>query len=291
MAGQSNPESVALTPEYCNSQYNMRQRINGVPELIQNWTDQSRDLRSQHKANYDLAYGDGAAERLDLFPASTKGASLFVFIHGGYWRTLDKSDFTFVAPALVAAGISVAIVNYALAPAVTIDAIVMQNVRAIAWLYRNAAKYGYDRNKIHVGGHSAGGHLTAMMMCARWPVYSAGLPADLIKGGLVMSGLYDLEPIRLADFLNVDLRLTPASAAKMSPAYMTPATSAPVLSTVGGDESDEFKRQNSLIAKHWRKSFAGDVAMPGLNHFTICDELTKTDSPLFKALVGLCKGA
>ncbi len=279
-----------LTPAFCNKAYNNRLLVPNAAEIISKWSADSKSLRRRLAALYDLPYGEGRAERLDLFPAQKEGAPLFVFIHGGYWRSLDKSDFTFIAPALVAAGISVAIVNYSHAPKVTIEDIVMENVRALAWLFRNAAKYGYDRSRIQVGGHSAGGHLTAMMMCARWAFYSADLPADLVKGGVAISGVYDLEPIRRAQFLNIDLRLDAASVARLSPAYMKPKINAPLITSVGGAESSEFIRQNALIGKRWRKNFASDVAMPGRNHFTICDEFSNPESPLFKAVQGLCLG-
>ncbi len=280
-----------LTPAFCNKAYNNRLLVPEAADIISGWAAASKSLRRRFAALYDLPYGDGSAERLDLFPAQKEGAPLFVFIHGGYWRSLDKSDFTFVAPALVSAGVSVAVVNYSLAPKVKIEDIVMENVRALAWLFRNAGKYGCDRSRIYVGGHSAGGHLTAMMMCTRWAFYAPDLPADLVKGGVAISGVYDLEPIRRAKFLNDDLHLDAASVALLSPAYMKPKVNAPLLTSVGGDESSEFLRQNELIGKQWRKNFAGDIAMPGKNHFTICDELASADSPLFKAVAGLCLAA
>ncbi len=280
-----------LTPAFCNKAYNNRLLVPNAADIIAGWTATSKSLRRRFAALYDLPYGDGSAERLDLFPAQKEGAPLFVFLHGGYWRSLDKSDFSFIAPSLVSAGVSVAVVNYSLAPKVSIEDIVMENVRALAWLFRNAEKYGYERSRIYVGGHSAGGHLTAMLMCTRWAFYSADLPADLVKGGVAISGVYDLEPIRRAKFLNDDLRLNAASVARLSPAYMKPKVNAPLITSVGADESSEFLRQNALIGKQWRKNFAGDIAMPGKNHFTICDELANADSPLFKAVLGLCLAA
>lgn len=279
-----------LTPAFCNNEYNNRLRVANAADILAGWSAASKSLRRRFAALYDLPFGDGEAEKLDLFPAQRDGAPLFVFIHGGYWRSLDKADFTFVAPALVSAGVSVAVLNYSLAPKARIEDIVMENVRALAWLYRNAAKYGYDAARIYVGGHSAGGHLTAMMMCARWAEFGGDLPAELVKGGIAISGLYDLEPIRLAKFVNDDLRLDAASVTRLSPAYMKPATNAPILTCVGGDESSEFHRQNALLGKRWPKNFAGDVAMPGCNHFTICDQLAKPGSALFNSVLGLCKG-
>lgn len=284
-------KSPKLTPAFCAREYNNRALVPQAGEIMAGWTAASKSLRRRMAGLYDLRFGEGPAERLDLFPARADGAPLFVFIHGGYWRAMDKSDFSFIAPPLVAAGISVAVLNYSLAPKARIEDMALENVRALAWLYRNAGRYGFDANRIHVGGHSAGGHLTAMMMCARWSDVGSDLPADLVKGGVAMSGLYDLEPIRLAKFLNDDLRLDSNSVARLSPAYMKPAGNAPLLTCVGGEESSEFKRQNRLIGRRWKKNFAGDIALPGLNHFTVCDALAQPESALFKAVVGLCMGS
>ena len=204
-----------------------------------------------------------------------------MFIHGGYWRSLDKADFSWLAPAFIDAGVSLAVVNYDLCPKVTVEEIVGQMLRASSWLYLHAEEYGADCDRLHVAGHSAGGHLTAMMMCALWPVRDARLPRDLFKGGLAISGLYDLRPMAMADFVNVDLRLDEAAALKVSPAFMPPATRAPVFTCVGGAESSEFKRQNAFLAERLRSAVAGDVAMPGYNHFSVVDELGNQASALF----------
>jgi arylformamidase len=204
-----------------------------------------------------------------------------MFIHGGYWRSLDKRDFAYLAPAWVDAGVSLAVVNYDLCPHVTIEEIVRQMLRASAWLYRHAEQYGMDEDRLFVSGHSAGAHLTAMMMAALWPVYDAQLPKDLFKGGLAVSGIYDLRPLAQVNFLNADLRLDEASALKVSPAFLPPATRAPLYTCVGGAESSEFKRQNSLLAQRWRSGVAGDIAMPGHNHFSVIDELANPASALF----------
>ena len=280
---------MELTPEFCGREYNNRALVPNFAEIFARWTDSSQAVRRRHAGLYDLAYGEQSAERLDLFPCPRNGAPLFVFFHGGYWRSLDKSDFSYIAPALVADGISVAVPNYDLAPKVTIDDIVMQSISSVAWLYRNAERYGFERDRIFVGGHSAGGHLTAMLMCVQWQSVGADLPADLVKGGVAVSGLYDLEPIRLAEFLNVDLKLDATGARKLSPAFMKPASRAPVITAVGGDESSEFKRQNSMIAQRWPENFRADVPMPGFNHMTVCEQLANPGSPLFDAIVELCR--
>jgi arylformamidase len=269
-------------------QYNNRELVPEHPQFFARWAQSSAAARKL-KAHLDVRYGETPGETLDIFPAPGGDGRCLMFIHGGYWRSLDKKDFSFLAPAWVDAGVSLAVVNYDLCPRVTIEEIVRQMLRASRWLWLNAAHYGLDRDRLYASGHSAGGHLTAMLMCAQWPAFDARLPKDLWKGGLAISGLYDLRPLVHVEFLQQDLRLDEASATKVSPAFMPPATRAPVMTCVGGDESGEFLRQNRLLGERWRAVFAGDVPMPGKNHFSVCDGLAEPSSPLFQAALGLMK--
>jgi arylformamidase len=281
---------MTRSADFYNREYNARSRVPNVADIFARWKTDSADARAASpRARFDLAYGPAPSETLDFFPASQANAPLFVFIHGGYWRSLDKADFSWVAPELARAGINVAVPNYALAPAVSIEHIVRQLLAAHAWLWRNARQLGFDRARIAVGGHSAGGHLTAMMMAARWPQWADDLPADLLKGGYAISGLFDLNPIAKTPFLNVDLKLDAQSATRLSPALMPPATRAPLVTSVGGDESSEFLRQNALIGRRWKSVLHADIAMPGHNHFTVCDDLTRPGSAMFNAVLQLCR--
>jgi arylformamidase len=237
----------------------------------------------------DQRYGDMPGESIDLFPARKGDGSCMMFIHGGYWRSLDKRDFSFLAPAWVDAGVSLAVVNYDLCPKVTIEEIVRQMLRASRWLWLHAEDFGMDQDRLYVSGHSAGGHLAAMMMAAVFPVFDANLPKDLWKGGLAISGIYDLRPLPQLEFLQADLRLDEAVAQRLSPALIPPATRAPVMTSVGGDESGEFRRQNALLGERWRSAFAGDIPMPGRNHFSIVDDLADQSSALFTGARKLMK--
>jgi arylformamidase len=237
----------------------------------------------------DLRYGDMPGETIDLFPSRRGDGSCMMFIHGGYWRSLDKRDFSFLAPTFVAGGISLAVVNYDLCPKASMQEIVRQMLRASRWLWLHAEEYGMDQDRLYVSGHSAGGHLTAMLMCAQWPAFARELPKDLWKGGLAISGLYDLRPLVDIDWLNVDLRLDAATALKLSPAFLPAATRAPVMTCVGGDESSEFLRQNALIGERWKSAFAGDIPMPGRHHFSVVDELAVEQSALFQGVRKLMK--
>ncbi len=273
--------------DYYTQQYNARAAIPDHPRIFTRWLKDSAHVRRTNAALFDLVYGEADGERLDFFPASRSDAPLLVFIHGGWWRSLDKSDFSFIAPAYTRAGFNVALTNYTLAPQASIAEIVRQQLRALAWLYRRAEQYDFDRERIVVAGHSAGAHLAAMMLAAVWPAYGDDLPANLVKGGILMSGLYDLEPVRHADFVNVDLKLTENDIAPLSPARMPQAHAAPLITAVGGLESDEFKRQTALIAQTWRASHRADIPLPEANHLTICDAFAAPGHPLCEAAISL----
>jgi arylformamidase len=270
-------------------QYNNRALVPDHAQYFARWGEASARARSIMTSRLDQRYGDMPGESIDLFPARKGDGTCMMFIHGGYWRSLDKRDFSFLAPAWVDAGVSLAVVNYDLCPAVTIEEIVRQMLRASRWLWLHAEEYGMDQDRLYASGHSAGGHLTAMLMCAVWPAFDAQLPKDLWKGGLAVSGLYDLRPLLQVDFLQQDLRLDEAAAVKLSPAFMSPATRAPLMTSVGGAESGEFLRQNRLLGERWRAAFAGDVPMPGKNHFSVADGLAERSSPLFQAALRLMK--
>lgn len=273
--------------EYYSRQYNARASIPDHPYIFTRWLKESMQVRRSQPALFDIAYGDASGERLDFFPASRGDAPLLVFIHGGWWRSLDKADFSFIAPAYARAGFNVALTNYTLAPHASITEIVQQQLRALAWLYRNADKYDFNRDRIVVAGHSAGAHLAAMMMAAHWDIYGNDLPAKLVKGGILMSGLYDLDPVRYADFVNVDLKLAEKDIPVLSPALMPQPHPAPFITAYGALESDEFRRQTELIANAWKPNHRADVPLPGLNHLTICDAFADPGHPLYQATLDL----
>jgi arylformamidase len=269
--------------------YNNRELVPDHPQYFARWAEASQKARATMTSHLDLRYGDMPGETIDLFPSRRGDGSCMMFIHGGYWRSLDKRDFSFLAPAFVSGGISLAVVNYDLCPKVSIEEIVRQMLRASRWLWLHAEEYGMDQDRLYASGHSAGGHLAAMLMTALWPVFDSRLPKDLWKGGLAISGLYDLRPLVGVDWLNADLRLDDESAQRLSPAFFPPATRAPVMTSVGGNESSEFLRQNSLLGERWRGVFAGDIAMPGANHFSVVDGLAEEKGALYQGVRKLMK--
>jgi arylformamidase len=271
--------------DFLEREYNPRVQIPEFAGFFVRWKADALKTRETLNGRLDLAYGLAGAETLDFFPAAKIPAPLLIFIHGGYWRALDKADFSWVAPAFVAAGISVAVVNYGLAPKTPLPEIVDQMRHACAWLYANAAKLGVDRRRIFCSGHSAGGHLTAMMLATDWPALSRSLPKRLLAGALAVSGIFDLAPLIHADFLRKDLGLDESAARAISPAFLPLRNEAPLLRAVGALESGEFHRQSRLISDHWPNIASGGLMdVPGCDHFSVCDALATPGTVLFDAL-------
>lgn len=275
------------SPAWYDAQYNNRARIPEHPAILQAWADASARALARPGWVLDVAYGDDPSERLDILPAGP-GAPVFVYIHGGYWRALDKRDHAFVGPPLADAGAMVVNLNYALCPAVSIEHIALQLVQALAWVWRHAADYGGDPNRIVVAGHSAGGHLSTMLLAADWQAVAPELPADLVKSALSISGLYELEPLRHAAFLAADIGLTEASALRLSPAAMPAPSRGSLVTVVGGDESEEFHRQAALIAQAWgpRIVIAAD-SEAGRNHMDVIQELANPGSKTYRRALQL----
>ena len=274
-------------PAWYDTQYNNTARVPESAALMAQWKERSAQARATLKCHLDVPYGDEPGDMLDIFPAANPNAPVFVFIHGGYWRAMDKRDLSFVAPALVDGGALVVVPNYALCPAVTIEQITLQLVQALAWTYRHAREHGGDPRRIVVGGHSAGGHLAAMMLSCQWKRVARDLPADLVNSALSISGLFELEPIRHTPFLAPDLRLTAESAKRLSPALM-PAPQGTLAALVGGDESEEFLRQNSLIRQAWGEAAVPVCeAIPGTNHLNVLHDLADAGSRLHRVARGL----
>ena len=261
-------------PAWLDSMYNNRALVPDFPTYLERWVKTSKTTRSSQPCTLDVVYGSAPGEKLDVFPGAAKDAPVMVFIHGGYWRSLDKSDHSFIAPAFKKQGACVVMPNYDLCPAVTIPEITMQMVRALAWVYRNIAQHGGNPNRITVVGHSAGGHLATMMLACVWKAYSKDLPADLVKNALSISGLYDLEPLRHAPNVKDSLQLTPAQVRKASPALLPAPRKGTLYSAAGGSESAEFLRHNQLIQKAWgKKTVPVCEELPGLHHFSVLDAL------------------
>ncbi|GAB3662225.1 alpha/beta hydrolase [Ramlibacter alkalitolerans] len=276
--------------DWCDRMYNNRALVPDHADYLARWAAESGKARGELRCELDIAYGTEPGETLDVFPAEQGGGPVLVFIHGGYWRALDKSDHSFVAPAFTRHNACVVVPNYALAPAVTIPQITLQMARAVAWTWRNARRFGGDPRRIVVAGHSAGGHLAAMLLTCLWPQLDAGLPRDTVRGALSISGLHDLEPIMHTPFLQGTLQLTPEQVEQASPARLPAPRSGTLYSVAGGDESAEFHRQNRLIQESWgaRRVPVCEV-LPALHHFSVLDALVEPSHRLHQLALDLLR--
>ena len=272
------------------AQYNARASIPDHPLIFARWAAKSAEVRKRAFVRLDVAYGEGPMEKMDLFHPQRLAAPVVMFIHGGYWRSLDKNDFSDKVSVLADAGAAVAAVNYSLCPGATIGAIVDEMRRAVIWLWRNAQTFGGDPYRIQIVGHSAGGHLVAMLLATHWQDLGSDLPRCPIQSALGISGLFDLEPL-VHTSMNAELRLTIETAKAQSPYYLRPVCRAPLALTWGGNESDEFKRQSRDFAERWRDQGAEVrlLEIPGRNHLTVVEDLGRADSDLVRLAVELQK--
>lgn len=271
--------------EELNAQYDLRGRVSDHQAYFDRYDALSERTRNGFRGNYDVEYGPDPGQKLDIFPASEPGAPIMMFIHGGYWRSLDKANFSFVAMGLAPANATVAVINYDLAPSVEMDVIVRQCRDAAVWLHDHASNWNGDGDRLHLSGHSAGGHLAAMVLATDWPGFTENrLYPGFIRSVTAISGLFDLDVLR-STFLNVDLRLDAHSAARNSPvrlAPFTPQPHVPVHLAVGVEETDEFHRNLAQYADALESAGVPVTAqtMAGHHHFSIIEELAQPESAL-----------
>lgn len=268
--------------EELDLEYDMRRRCPHFAETFSALDAHNERSVANFECRLDVAFGDAPGEKLDIWPGRG-GSPILLFIHGGYWRAFDKNMFRYVSERFVERGACVVLNNYDLCPGVSMDEITRQNRTALAWIHRNAGSFGGDPGRIHVTGHSAGGHLTAMLMATVWEEY--GLPFNAIKGAVPLSGLFDLEPLRLS-YLNADLRMDPVESRRNSPIHHLPDWMPPTVVAVGGGETDEFLRQSRDYTDACR-SAGLDVSyleVGRLDHVFVSAEYRKQDSPLTAAL-------
>jgi arylformamidase len=270
------------------AEYNNRARVPEYPEIFARWARDAELFRAaalkDGRAELGLFYGDTPRQSLDLFmPEAGEAAPLAVFVHGGYWRSLDPSLHSHVARGPSANGIIVAVVGYDLCPTVTIADIIGQIRRACVFLWQRFGR------RIFVYGHSAGGHLAGAMVATDWPALYPKAPADLIPAGYSISGVFDLAPL-IGTSVNQDLRLDAAAAREVSPVFWPLKPGHVFDAVVGGLESDEFKRQSRLIAQTWQgaaQTCYEEIA--GKNHFTVIESLVDPQSAMTARVVALAK--
>jgi len=256
-------------------QYDQRAWAPNAVEVIERYATKSNNVRARLGSPRTFAYGKTPAETLDVYPADRRDAPMHVFIHGGAWRSLSKHESAFAAETFVNAGAHFVAVDFALLPEVSLAEMVDQVRRAVAWIYSNAEQLGGDRERLFLSGHSSGGHLAAVILTTDWPGQFS-LPATVIKGGLCVSGIYDLHPVRLST-RNAYVRLGVGMEREFSPCRFVDHLACPVVLAHGEFESDEFKRQSRTFASLIERT-GRDVRLiegRGLNHFEIIETLAE----------------
>ena len=250
----------------------------------------SRQAREALACQKDLRWGDHPDETLDFFPSALRNSPLLVFMHGGYWQELSKNESLFPAPDCVGNGIAFGSINYTLAPRAGVEKIVDQCRRAVAWLHRQADALGFDGARIFVSGSSAGAHLAAMMLLRGWQT-TVGLSDHAIAGAVLLSGIYDLEPL-VGTYISKPLNLTAADAHGLSPMNLELGPPVPCIVAWGENETSESKRQSKSYASRLHDAgfpvAAFEVA--GANHFDIVFDLADRRTPLGRATLELIAG-
>lgn len=275
---------LGLSAEELERQFNPRVAVPDHAEKIGTRAEASADVRRRLACDLDVRFGPGEKETLDVFPAADAGAPVQLYFHGGYWRANDKSDMSFMAEPLVAAGACTVLANYDLCPTVTLDEIVAEARRAVAWTYRHIDGYGGDHERLFVSGSSAGAHLAAMVLAHDWD--SDGLPADLVKGAVLITGVYDVEPVRHIS-VNEQIRLDAEAAHRNSPVHLPPRRALPLVVAVGGAETEQWIGMSRAYAALCREAGidCDYLEVPGEDHFTMSGLLGDPQGPLVQAML------
>jgi arylformamidase len=282
-----------MTPEGYSRAYNNRLLVPDFQNFLRLWDKESararQALQDQRLGHWNLSYGPRPLNTLDLIQPSLAsmgdGAPILIFIHGGYWRMLDKSAQTFIAPRLSQRGAMVVIPNYSLAPSVGLQDISLDIAQAVAWVWAHARQWGGDPRRIVVAGHSAGGHLTAMALSCRFDELGRALgltlPRQLSTRGVAISGLFDLAPLVHCEWLMPDIRLTAESIQKLSPARWAAPRGCRLTAVAGEFESGEFHRQNRVIEQAWgARAVHRAEPIAQCNHFSVLLDVMHTESRL-----------
>jgi arylformamidase len=266
------------------AQYSPSSRVQDLSWFLAEYAHRSEAARSGSQVRVGLRYGTGARETLDYFPAGAPDAPLHVYVHGGYWQELSKDESAFAAPGFAAQGINFVALGYGLAPECSLDEIVAQVRGGLAWLLSRSGELGFDPRRVFLSGSSAGAHLVAMALLPGW-VPGGGHPADLFAGAVLLSGIYDLEPL-LPTYVNAKIGMDAVVARRNSPIFALPDRLPPVIVARGGVETEEFARQHEefVLAIAERGGAAQDLVIERRNHFDLPFDLGDRETRLGHAV-------
>jgi len=275
------------TQEELDYNYNQRELVTNWEEYLHYFDAESKRVRAKLDSQLDISYGPSKDQILDVFPAGDFGSPVVVYIHGGAWTRTHKDTNSFQAEAFVAAGATFVSVHFGLVPNVTLGEQVAHNRAAIEWAWRNCLEFGSNPDRFYVAGHSSGAHIVGMMITTDWEK-EHGLPANLIKGALACSGMYDLEAPRRS-YRNEYLQLDDEAVEQLSPIRHLPEYGCPLIIGYGGNEHQEFRRQSQEFAVAWRaREFeCQEFDLPNLNHFEVSQQFNNPDSPILKAMFAM----
>ncbi|MDB5964129.1 MAG: alpha/beta hydrolase [Polaromonas sp.] len=261
-------------------QYNSRGTVPDVAVYLREYAERTRDAKARLDCHDGLRYGPGPDDVLDIYPAAGPAAPVMVFMHGGDWRSLSRQDSGFAAPAFVASGAAFVVLDFTLVPQSTLPAMGAQVRRALHWLAQHVAAYGGDPARIHIAGHSSGANLVGQCLMHG----AADAAGPLVKSALMISGLADLEPVRLS-FRNDALKLSGQDAEQASLVHQPAGATCPLLVAVGEHETEDYRRQSLALAEHWRAQGrrAELQVLPGRHHFDAVLDWADPASGLFRA--------
>ena len=274
------------SPQELERQYNVRDsRADYETKIVPDWIKRSAITRTNLKSAIDISYGKSEKQKLDFFSSADINSPTVIFFHGGYWQRGDKSVYSFLANSFVKNNINFLAVGYDLCPKISITQIVSQAQEAIVWIWQNANKLEINKDKFIVSGHSAGGHITGMMMGTEWNKISSDLPNNLILAGIPISALNLLEPIRHTT-LNDALKMDKEEAKSQSPIYLPPRTNAQQLIVYGANETDEFHRQSNIYYEKFKSEERKieRFIVPDADHFDEMNDLSNESSEFFKKM-------
>jgi arylformamidase len=271
-------------------EYSPSSCVPSIVPFLEAYVERSQEAVVGLQCQRNVHWGVGDDEVFDFFPAPSRDAPVLIFFHGGYWQEHSKNDVSFVASSCVASGIAYAAVEYTLAPRATVGEIVEQCRRAVSTIARQASTLGFDPHRLFVAGSSAGAHLAAMLLVDGWQkIY--GLPLDAVSGAILLSGIYDLEPL-VPTYINQALHMTQVQAATLSPIEHRLNPPSPVIVAWGENETNEFKRQSRSFASKLKESGFRETSLEvnGANHFDIVFDIASPGTTLGRATLNLIIG-